>query len=500
MKLMCQSLIARLAVALAAAALAVTLAATPASASQSRVIGGTSAADGAWPWMTAIVDRTTANAYYGQFCGGSLISPTRVLTASHCILDTAPTDIDVVVGRNDLSNSSDGQRIHVTGISTAPGANGAADPPRNDLAMLELETPATDPQSGSVPLVVPGDDDPKWAAGMTATVTGWGNTSTSGTSYPDDLKQADVKMVSDSTCSSEYGSDFHSSDMVCAADTGKDTCQGDSGGPLVVGDGSGGWLLAGVTSWGNGCADPDFAGVYVRVGASSLNAYANSSPTFAPYPVSSPTVTGAAAVGSVLTCSNGTWDGDPATYSYTWARDTGTGFATVAGATGSTLALSDSDAAARVSCSVRAQNAGGSYRVESPAVGPIAGRAAPTPPAVPVSADIFVPRATALGRRCTRTRCTITVRVSDGTDTTGIAKVSASLTSTERRRCGAGHRRICVSSHRRRVSARAKGGALWVFVLRRLRPGTQVLKITAVDRAGRAQAVPTRYAFRFKRR
>ena len=51
---------------------------------------------------------------------------------------------------------------------------------------------------------------------------------------------------------------------------GVDACQGDSGGPLVCADDSDGikrWYLAGDTSWGYGCAFPDYYGIYARVQA-----------------------------------------------------------------------------------------------------------------------------------------------------------------------------------------------------------------------------------------
>lgn len=84
-------------------------------------------------------------------------------------------------------------------------------------------------------------------------------------SAPSVLHEVDVKVVSDEACDAAYGSEYFSSTMICAAEEGKDSCQGDSGGPMVFDDGTGVYKQIGIVSWGEGCADPSFPGVYTKV-------------------------------------------------------------------------------------------------------------------------------------------------------------------------------------------------------------------------------------------
>ena len=45
----------------------------------------------------------------------------------------------------------------------------------------------------------------------------------------------------------------------------KDSCQGDSGGPFTIMGADAKPILAGVISWGNGCARPNLYGLYANV-------------------------------------------------------------------------------------------------------------------------------------------------------------------------------------------------------------------------------------------
>ena len=86
-----------------------------------------------------------------------------------------------------------------------------------------------------------------------------------GGSTPETLKFVRVPAITNAACNNDYGGSITDS-MICAGYPGvggKDACQGDSGGPFVCNDG-GKAVIAGVVSWGNGCALATHPGVYAR--------------------------------------------------------------------------------------------------------------------------------------------------------------------------------------------------------------------------------------------
>jgi hypothetical protein len=203
-------------------------------------------------------------------CGGTLVSSRRFLTAAHCVTEagsTLPAD-ELLVGLGNVRASEIEDVYRVTSVDVNAAYNRHTF--QNDVAMLELERPAPyDPLR-----LIGTDEAAAWAPGVQSWVVGWGRTESGDPS--DELLEAPVPIVSDDACEGAYlGHDpeLDPATMVCAGDSSDpyhDTCQGDSGGPLMVRDGTG-FALVGITSWGEGCADPDYPGVYTRLGARALN-------------------------------------------------------------------------------------------------------------------------------------------------------------------------------------------------------------------------------------
>jgi secreted trypsin-like serine protease len=249
----------------------------PAQEPAPRIVGGTTAEAGEYPWQVAVLKTQGQSLYF--ICGGTLMADRRVVTAAHCT-SGAPSSLKVLVGTQRLS--SGGSILNVSSYADHPSYSSSTN--RFDAAVLELATSGI--AAGGETLSLIGQEgsanDALWAPGKLLAISGWGSTSEGG-SVSDQLREAEVPRVADSTCgqSDHYGSAFDPATMVCAGFDagGVDTCQGDSGGPLAAStqdplpasaNDPSQWRLTGITSWGDGCARPKKPGVYTRVAAPAI--------------------------------------------------------------------------------------------------------------------------------------------------------------------------------------------------------------------------------------
>ncbi len=251
----------------------------------SNIVGGTIADENEYPWQVALVAAWETNPRAGQFCGGSLIAHEWVLTAAHCLVSNgnvvSADSVDAIVGINQLTSGptvgETGQRIDVDQIIIHPNYDPFSE--ENDIALLHLNTSASLSCSVNTIAYATEADSELFSQGKTAIITGWGDQTDGAEAGSNDLREVAVPIVSNVTCQGSYGSQV-TENMLCAglSSGGRDSCQGDSGGPLIVSNGRGGFLQAGVVSWGNGCAQPQFFGVYTRVSnyESWIDGYLNS--------------------------------------------------------------------------------------------------------------------------------------------------------------------------------------------------------------------------------
>ncbi|XP_031137253.1 uncharacterized protein LOC116037490 isoform X2 [Sander lucioperca] len=222
-----------------------------------RIVGGENAPPGNWPWQASL------QSFGSHFCGGSLINSQWVLTAAHCFL-TNRTSLTVSLGLQSLQGPNhNGVSRTVTKVISNPNYNFKTND--NDICLLKLSSPVT-----FTNLIVPvclAASDSTFFSGVSAWVTGWGDTAYRvSLPFPGNLMEVNVPIVGNRKCNCDYGVFPITNNMICAGLSagGKDSCEGDSGGPLVSKQGSR-WIQEGIVSFGNGCAKPNFPGVYTRV-------------------------------------------------------------------------------------------------------------------------------------------------------------------------------------------------------------------------------------------
>ena len=276
-----------------------------------QIVGGQAVPQGTYPFM---VDVEVDDGDFIYSCGGSLIAPRFVLTAAHCVEDDAgalfhPEQFSLVIGQANLAQATAANQFRLRAVTQDPDWN--RDTLQNDAAVLTLDQAVPSSIAQPVSFVGSGDDQFD-GAGQATIVAGWGTTHEGDQTTPDQLMAAQLALLSGAACRAANGNDVDPARQLCAAAPGKDTCQGDSGGPLLASQAAAmattraktrrsqrarlparkhhhhhhhpspppspgplptQVIQIGITSFGVGCARPNFPGVYTRLSNSDVNAF-----------------------------------------------------------------------------------------------------------------------------------------------------------------------------------------------------------------------------------
>ena len=259
------------------------------------IVGGAGASISSFPFQVALYDPAAGSPMAGFFCGGVIVDATHVITAAHCLTGgghgrgSVSGEVEVLAGSTRLDRPDPGS-------VSDPAASVSVDPYYNpyandyDIGVVALARPlwsgSTAPSVNGATAIAPLPIDAAAAAGygesistpaVLATVSGWGDTNAAPSGaprYPSALRANSVPLIAESLCEEEYAAieQTITPRMLCAGSSRPraDSCYGDSGGPLVVDRDSPArppedYVLVGLVDFGNGCAQPGFAGVYTRI-------------------------------------------------------------------------------------------------------------------------------------------------------------------------------------------------------------------------------------------
>ena len=201
---------------------------------KTEVVRGLGVPDGKYPFVAAIGLVNETGGLKRQFCGGSLIAPSYVLTAAHCVAGAKTESIAVVVGQSAFG-SGQGETRTLTAIMIHPGFNQRT--LGNDVAVLQLNAPVL----SITPAARVGAGDSSFdVSGTPLTVVGWGNTvrytlHQQKNRYLERLQEGTITVIGSTHCAKQwrqvgFKKQFSTSLHLCTS--ARRFGSGDSGSPL----------------------------------------------------------------------------------------------------------------------------------------------------------------------------------------------------------------------------------------------------------------------------
>jgi secreted trypsin-like serine protease len=264
-----------------------------------KIVGGLLADTRDWPWQVALRLRSPANGQLFYFCGATVITPTAILTAAHCVtdfkgdsygwMDKNGSVLEAVIGLSDLKQVTPANvrrvsaiHVHETYAANYPvHEDYTAQTVGNDIAVLTLADSWSGPYAR---LSLSPQTDPRIPPGAMLAVAGYGlqvaeklggkiitykqKDGTPFTAGSDRLQEVGVDLVSESACRASRAGARVPNGQFCAGSEygGHDSCSGDSGGALVAFDSVGCTYQVGIVSAGPAdCAQAQAYGLYTRV-------------------------------------------------------------------------------------------------------------------------------------------------------------------------------------------------------------------------------------------